>query len=392
MNHYRLSSRAKALFVSTALSTALAVGTALLIATPAAAATVRPQVGQALKAAIADANAGRGEAAAEEIRKAEGVGNLTSGEEQAIEQTKSYVAAKTGNTSAGGGSAVGAKARFANDYRAGRYNDVVGPDADMLRKYGAMDAQSQVIIAQAYYLMHDYDQCMHMVRDMGGGNQVALELLMRCAYETHDENTMQSALEQLVVDYNQPKYWSDLLDSADRTAGMSNPDTLDVFRLRLLTGTMKGGSDYQTAAEIAIQLGFPSEGAAIAQKGLDLKLLDQNRGQRLLTLAKQAAAADLANLPKAAAAASAAKTGDASVKLGEDYWSMGRYRDAVETIKSGVAKGVSGPDEAQIRLGMAYIGLRERDAALHALNAVSKSAPQHTKTIARLWSIYARTH
>lgn len=389
MNPYRLRTLAKALLVTTTLS----AGASLLLATPSdAAGTVRPQVGNALKAAISDANAGHGEAAAEEIRKAESAGSLTSSEQQAIEQTKSYVAAKTGNTSAGGGSAVVAKAKFANDYRAGRYNDVVGPDADLLRKYGAMDAQSEQVIAQAYYQMHQYDQCMRVVRGMGGANEGALELMMRCAYETHDENTMQSALEQLVVQYNQPKYWSDLLDSADRTSGMTNPDTLDAFRLRILTGTMKTASDYQTAAEIAIQLGFPAEGAAIAQKGLDLKLIDANRGQRLLTLAKQAAAADAANLPKTIAAASAAKTGDASVKLGEDYWSQGRYKEAVEAIKAGIGKGVSNPDEAQIRLGMAYIGLRDRDAALHALNSVSKSAPQHTRTIARLWSIYARTH
>ncbi len=389
MNPYRLRSFAKALLVTTTL----AAGASLLMATPSmAASTVRPQVGNALKAAISDANAGHGEAAAEEIRKAEAVGNLTSGEQQAIEQTKSFVAAKTGNTSAGGGSAVVAKAKFANDYRAGRYNDVVGPDADLLRKYGAMDAQSQQVIAQAYYQMHQYDQCMRVVRGMGSAGESALELMMRCAYETHDENTMQSALEQLVVQYNQPKYWSDLLDSADRTSGMTNPDTLDIFRLRMLTGTMKSGSDYQTAAEIAIQLGFPAEGAAIAQKGIDLKLIDANRGARLLALAKAAAATDAANLPKTQAAATAAKTGDASVKLGEDFWSQGRYKEAVEAIKAGIAKGVSNPDQAQIRLGMAHIGLKDRDAALHAFNSVSKSAPQHTRTIARLWSIYARTH
>jgi hypothetical protein len=40
---------------------------------------------------------------------------------------------------------------------------------------------------------------------------------------------------------------------------------------------------------------------------------------------------------------------------------------------------------------MAYTGLHKREAALQALKAVSKSAAPATQTIARLWSIYART-
>lgn len=375
------------------LATALLVMTAaggvtVLSLSPAAAATVRPQVGSALQAAIKEAAAGNGGAAMAKIHEAESVPNLTASEQQAIEQTKNYVAAKTG---AGGGT-TGCKAKFANDYNAGRYSAVVGEDAECLRKAGGLDGQSEVVIAQAYYMMHDYDTCVRYVRDMGRAGQSTLELLMRCAYEAHDEQAMQSALEQLVVDYNQPKYWSDLLSSADRTSGLSNPDMLDVYRLRQLTGTMRNASDYETAAEIAIQLGFPTEGEAVVTKGLQLKLLDPSRGARLLNLAKTQAAADVANLAKTQAAATAAKTGDALVKLGEDYWGMGRYGDAVTSIKAGIAKGVANPDEAQIRLAMAYIGLHQRESAVHALSAVSKSTPAHTQTIARLWSIYARTH
>jgi tetratricopeptide (TPR) repeat protein len=375
--------------LATALLLSTAAGFALAVSSPAQAANVRPAVGAALNAAIHDATAGNGNAALEEIHKAEAVGSLTASEQQAIEQTKNYVAAKTG----AGGGAIGAKAKFANDYSAGRYSAVVGEDADALRKAGAFDGQSEVVVAQAYYLMHDYTSCMRYVRAMGHASENTQELMMRCAYETHDESAMQEALEQLVVDYNQPKYWSDLLDSADRTSGLSNPDTLDVYRLRLLTGTMKAAaSDYEAATEIAIQLGFPTEAEAIAQKGLQLKVLDPGRGARLLSLAKTNAAADLAGLAKSEAAANASKTGDLSIHLGEDYWGMGRYQDALNAVKAGIAKSPTNPDEAQIRLGMVYIGLHQRDAAVHALSAVSKTAPAHTLTIARMWSIYARTH
>jgi len=385
------SSNFRALAAALLLTTASAGGVVLLSPVAAdAASTVRPQVGAAIQAAIKDASSGNGNAALAKLHEAESQPNLTPSEQQAIEQTKNYIAAKTG----AGGGATGAKAKFANDYNAGRYSAVVGDDADALRKSGAFDSQSALIVAQSYYLMHNFPECVRYLQNMGRLGQQALELLNRCAYEAHDEQAQQQALEQLVVDFNQSKYWADLLGSADRTAGMSTADTLDVYRIRLLTGSMRPApaTDFETATEIAVQLGFPSEGVTFAQKGIETKALDATRGAKLLGLAKANAATDVANLAKTQAAAAAAKNGDASVKLGEDLWGMGKYQDAVTAIKAGIAKGVSNPDEAQIRLAMAYIGLHQRDAALAALKQVSKTAPPHTQTIARLWSIYARTH
>jgi tetratricopeptide (TPR) repeat protein len=382
------SSKFRALATALLLSTASAMGLAVMTSTPVEAATVRPQVGAALQAAIKDASSGNGSAALAKIHEAESVGSLTPQEQQAIEQTKNFVAAKTG----AGGGATGAKAKFANDYNAGHYSAVVGEDADALRKSGSFGADSALIVAQAYYLMKNYTECVRYVHDMGHVGQQALELLNRCSYEAGDVTSQIGALEQLVVDLNQPKYWSDLLLLADRTPSMSNSDLLDVYRLRLLTGGMRNASDYEEATEIAIQLGFPTEGATFAQKGLDAKLLPADRGARLLNLAKANAATDVAGLAKAQAAANAAKNGDALVKLGEDFWGMGRYQDALNSVKAGIAKGTTNPDESQIRLGMAYIGLKQRDQALAALKSVSKTAPPHTLTVAHLWSIYARTH
>jgi tetratricopeptide (TPR) repeat protein len=379
------SSTLRALAMALLLSAGIGATAVTLSVSTVEAAGVRPAVGKALQEAIRDAASGNGGAASAKIREAESVGGLTSSEQQAIEQTKQYVAAKTGS----GGGATGCRAKFANDYNAGRYSSVVGSDADCLRSSGALTGEDEVVVAQAYYLMHDFESCIRHVRGLGRAGQQTLELLNRCAYEAHDTEAQQSALEQLVVDYNQPKYWSDLLDSADRVSGLNNDDLLDIYRLRLLTGTMKAEPDYETATEIAIQLGFPTEAVTFAQKGVDAK---SNRGARLIGMARTQAASDVAGLAKLTAAASAAKTGDASVKLGEDYWGMGRYQDAVAAIKAGIAKGVANADEAQIRLAMAYIGLHDRDAAVHALAQVSKSAPAHTLAVSHLWSVYARTH
>ena len=73
-----------------------------------------------------------------------------------------------------------ARAKFANDYNAGRYHDVIA-DADVLKKAGALDAQAQLIIGQAYFKAGDYAGCVKYAKTLN--SDVAHELQARCAYE-----------------------------------------------------------------------------------------------------------------------------------------------------------------------------------------------------------------
>ena len=109
-----------------------------------------------------------------------------------------------------------------------------------------------------------------------------------------------------------------------------------------------------------------------------------------MTLAKSQAAKDSAGFGATQKADDAAKTGDADVKLGEEYWGFGRYSDAIATIQNGTKKGVTDRANAQIRLGQAYLGAGQKDAAVRAFNAVTKD-DGNAQVIAHLWSIYART-
>jgi hypothetical protein len=130
------------------LATGFTCAGSVCVPIAAEAAGVRPQVGKPLQAAIALANGGNASAALAKVREAESVGGLTSSEQQAISQTKQFIAAKTGNFSGGGGSATAAKAKFAADYNAGRYSAVTGEDVQLLRKYGSFSYDDQIIVAQ----------------------------------------------------------------------------------------------------------------------------------------------------------------------------------------------------------------------------------------------------
>ncbi|HTK80188.1 MAG TPA: hypothetical protein VL286_07075 [Rhizomicrobium sp.] len=374
----------QAVGVTFALGTMAFVATAPATAPVAQAATVRPAVGKPLQAAVSLANAGKGAAAMAKVHEAESVGGLTAGEQAAISQTKNFIAAKTGS----GGGATGCKAKFANDYNAGRYRDVAGADADCLRKSGGFDAQAQIIVAQAHYLMGDYGTTIRMLRNMGESDQV-LSLLMSAAGKQGDTQTEGQVAERLILK-GQSKYWTYLLASADATRGLSDHANLDIYRVRYLTGNMRSKDDYELMTQLAIQLKFPTEAQTVAQKGFDVKMLEGDRDTRLLNLAKTQAAKDTANLATAEKQANTAKTGDALVQYGENLWGYGKYQDAANAIQAGIKKGgLSHPNDANIALGIALLSSGQRDPALKAFGSV-KNEPA-AETVAHLWTIYARS-
>ena len=362
---------AASLFLSAA--TVALSGAAMTVPADAAA---RPAVGKLLQQAIDEAKGGNTGAANAKVHEAESVGGLTPGDQQAIEQVKSFIAAKSGS------GATGAAAKFANDYNAGRYNAVVGEDADALRKEGQYNGDKPLIVAQAYYLMGNYSEAIRMLRGMSG--DAAQSLLMAAAAKSGDSEAEMQAAEHLVLG-GQAKYWTYLLAGAENTHGLSDHQNLDVLRLRLLTGNMRGTEDYQTGTELALEAGDAAGAQSFAQKGIAAKVLTDQRSQRLAGLAAAAAAKDAATR---SAQLAAAKTGDQLLKVAEKQYGMGKYPDAIATIQTAMSKGAD-KNAANILLGEAQIGAGNQSAALHAFNQVS--GDPKAMMIAHIWSVYART-
>jgi len=365
---------------------ALAAG-GILCATPADAA-VRKAVGAPLQEAIAAVKAGNCQGAMAGIRKAEGVGGFSAEEQKILTQTKQY-AEVTFKGACGVSSAEGAQAKFDSDYRANKFRDAIA-DEDMLRKFGALNATNQVVIAQSYYRSGDYKGCVHYANAHTGAGASMLELAARCAYETHDQELMRDASMNLVEAQGTPKNWQQVLGLAEATKQLTDPQNRDLYRLSYLSGAMMKGDEYMTLAQLLIAARLPSEARAVVEKGMQLKLLVDARAQRLYALTKQNQAADLANVAKVAAAAQKSPKGDDLVNLGENYTGMGKFAEAIAAIQAGIAKGVSDADNAQVRLAVAYYGAKQKPQAVAAL-AKAKSSP-NGEMVGKLWSIYMRQH
>ncbi|HEY4075838.1 MAG TPA: hypothetical protein VGM26_02800 [Rhizomicrobium sp.] len=365
------------------LGTAVTGAAALVMAAPAQAATVSAKVGTALKEAQSLAAAGNYKGAMAKVNEAEAA-KSSPDDAAVINQMKQYIGVKSGDASIGG--AAGAKAKFANDYNAGKYKDVIA-DADLLRKNNALDAQSQLIVAQAYYKASDFAGCVKYTKTLAASD-TALELQARCAYEVGDEVTQRAALENLVSRGGKPEHWKLLLKLAERSRGLSDHNTLDVNRIRYLTGNIETKDDYTLLAQLALQLGNAAEAQGIIEKGVAAKILTDDRSTRLLTLAKTQAAASAANLQKNIAAAQAQPQGDALVKVGEDMIGQGKAKDAIGIIQQGLKKPLKDEANGQLRLGQAYLAAGQKADAQKAFAAVK--TPEKDATIAHLWLLASR--
>ena len=372
-----------------AVATALVLGTAAMaVATIPADAAVRAAVGKPLQEAQTLAASGNYAAAMNKVKAAESVGGLSAEESKIVKQMKDYLAAKSGG-SVGADTATGAAAKFQADWNARRYRDVIA-DEDVLRKAGTLNGTSQVVIAQAYEALGDYKGCVKYADSHAAAGAEMVKRGMLCAFKSGDDATALDLAIKLVAQSSTPENWDQLLKQAEHAKQLSDPQTLDIYRLKYLTGTIKGADEYFMLAQMLIAARDQTEASAVVDKGQQAHLLVDQRAQRLAGLAKQGAAQEAANINKDLAAAQKAPKGDDLIKVGEKLTGMARYADAVSAIQAGIAKGVTDPDNAQVRLAVALYGAKQKPAAINALEKANKTT--NGKNIAKMWSLYIRQH
>jgi hypothetical protein len=377
MNTNKFQAVAAAFLLSTA-----ALGAGALLATgPAYAQGLRPEVGTPLQAAEAAAAKGDYKGAMDDVNKAEAVSNKTSAESSAIAQVKAYVGAKSGDISLGGAAAV--KTKLTNDYNAKNYSAVIS-DGDQLQKAGALEAADAQVVAQSYYLSGNKAGCVKYVKGLGNADETTLQLQMKCAFDANDDADQRDALEQLVAKTGKADYWTQLLKMADSTKGLTDHQSLDIYRIKFLTGTLASKDDYINMAQLDLQLGFPQEAAAVMDKGTASGLLSDDRSKKLQALAKQQAAQAASGQ---AAALAGAKDGDAMIKVAEQQAGAGDAKDAVTTAKSAMAKSPKDKDQAAIVLGWAQVASGQGSDAVKTLKA--DTGDGNGPMIAHLYSIYA---
>src|SRR5207245_8086799 len=123
-----------------------------------------------------------------------------------------------------------------------------------------------------------------------------LQLLANAYLHQRDTAGYGKALEKLVTYYPKRDYWLNLVHGFATRPGFSERLALDVARLKIETGTMRGADEYLDAAQLALQDGFPMDAVRIIDKGYASGILgtgsDAARHKRLKDMAAKNLAED----------------------------------------------------------------------------------------------------
>lgn len=407
------------------LSTASAIAvTALLPGQPALAAAaknneapkLRPAVGRplndaikftdAVKTAKNDAEKAKDFAdALDKVKEADAVKDKTPFEDYQVSKFLGYIAinqpmpdyaaaaAAYNRQAASGGAPEAEQAGVYNvamrlNYQEKNYPEAI-KDGVELQKLQPLDDTGYLVMIQSYYSTDDFTNAADMAKKEIAAKTAAgmkpsedvLGLLLNSQIKAKNEAGAREALDQLAMVSTKPDVWGQEMDFALGTKGMTDHQLLNLYRLSALTGTMKD-TDFAAMATIDLQNGLPKEAIAVLTKG--------NKTGDLLTQANQLAARDEQTLSALAAEAAKHMDGEVDVKLGESYYTYGRYDDAIAALQKGIQKGgLKDAADAETTLGIVLLAAGKKDQAVAEFDKAA-AAQSAAGQVAHVWTLYGK--
>ncbi len=372
---------------------------------------LRPEVGKPLQQASELLKAGKAKEALAKVREAEAVGGRNANEQLIIDRMKAAAAQRAGDSGTAiqaleslygrvGGAEQGQVAeQLASAYAQQRNN---GKASEWLNKAVQAGNNGASIRQLQSYLQSASGDYGAIARDaaaaVSGAEQAGrrpdegdLLRLADAQQRTSNLAGYGSSLEKLLLNYPKRDYWNAYLSRLPRKAGFAPRFELDVMRLRLGSGTLGKTEEFMEMAQLALQAGLPTEGRRIAEQGFKSGVLgtgaEATRHQRLRDLAVKQETELKTTIAGQATEAAAEKEGDALVKVGYAYVSLGEIEQGIKLIEQGIAKGnLKRPDDAKLRLGMAQLqSPKAKAAAVQSLRSVKGT--EGAADIARLWVI-----
>jgi len=386
--------------------------TALAQETGAKAATVRPEVGKPLQAAVDLLKGRKAKAALTKIAEADAVKNKTPFESYMVGRLRAQAEAAAGEPAAAARDFEAAAAMpatpaaeriqflavAAGQYYAARDYAQAAEVAARYLKAGGNDPALRTVYVQALYLGNNFPQAAReLLADVSAEQQagktpseIELQMLATCYSKTGDKAGYGLAMEKLVAFHPKHDYWLSVVYSVITRPGFSERLTLDADRLKLATGTMRSADDYMEAAQLALQAGFPAEAKKFVDAGYAAGLLgtgpDAARQQRLKALTLKNLAEDNQTLGQDDARVAADKDGMPLLNTGLNYVLHGRADKGLAMMAQGMKKGgFRHPDDARLHLGYAYQLAGQKQKAVQVFKTVQGA--DGAAALARLWVI-----
>ena len=374
--------------------------------------TVRPEIGKPVQAALDLLKQKKPKDALARLREADAVKDKTPYETFLIEQVRGQSAAAAGDSSiAAHAFEATAASAFVQDKEkqqflaaaAGQYYlaKEYAKAADLSAQYfksGGGDKSIRTLHIQALYLGNSFAQAAkELLADIQADEQAGktptenlLQLLANATLKQQNTSGYANAMEKLVAHYPKRDYWQAVIHGTVSRSGFPDRLALDLDRLKLETGAMRGADDYVVAAQLSLQSGFPAEAKRFLDAGYAAGLLgtgaEAERHKRLKALVAKNFATDIKSLGQEDAQAAAAKDGTALFNTGYNYVLHGQAEKGLGMMESGLDKGgLKRIEDARLQLGYAYHLAGHRQKAIQALKKIHGS--EGAAALARLWII-----
>ena len=266
---------------------------------------------------------------------------------------------------------------------------------------GTATANDIAIIAQSYFQLKDCknssiwaDKAVAASRKAGEAPKENLYLFkLQCASDASDNAAMIPVLTDLIRLNDKSTYWNTLL-RIERQDERDDHNTLMLYRIMYDTNAMTVGSDYVEMAQLLGDAALPAEAQTVLEKAIAGGLItdaQKERTNRLLNSFKTRADADRKGQAQLDTEATKNPAGELDVKLGEVYYGLGDYQNAVTAINRGLQKGqIKHLDEAYVYLGRAQVALKNYPDAKKAFAGL-KSVPNISPRVLKLFDLYSET-
>jgi tetratricopeptide (TPR) repeat protein len=267
-------------------------------------------------------------------------------------------------------------------------------------KEGGANPQARMLMLRALYFGGEIESAKQEIRadikrTEQAGQKPSLELLQMLASTEHklnDQPAYTETLEKLVAHYPKDEYWKDLIFRVASKPTFSSYLHLNMSRLRYALGQLSKPADYIDLAERAMRAGFPIEAKQILDRGFEKGILgsgdDAVSHRKMRDQAGKEAAEDQKDIKRAEAVAAKAGDGTGLIGVGFNYVIIGEGDKGVALMELGIKKGgLKRPEEATLRLGMAYALTGQKQKAMETLKSVHGA--DGAEDLARLWSLFA---
>jgi len=250
---------------------------------------------------------------------------------------------------------------------------------------------------QAYLLSGNLQRGSELINEEIAASEVAktappqtyLEMLAQARNNLKDTAGYTHALELLVQYYPSKDHWRSLINRLWGRTDLATRLQLDVFRLAFYTGTPEESTDYTEYIDFAQKSGFSGEALRVYDQGAAAGQLGTGPSaqahQKLRAKLVQESEQDRKTLAADMAAALKKPDGLALFNIGLNLVGIQQFDKGLELMEKGIAKGMAKrPEDARLRLAVAYAQAGQTDKALKALASVS--GPEGLDALAKYWA------